>query len=103
MLLKPEARMRAQLVRWRRKIDLLAEKAHAPGRLVSFDTLIHIDELKALHAVAQSKLDEFVLAVGTESARLEFETETAFSHLTVALEQRRPATRAPKRSGETVG
>lgn len=92
--------MRAQLVRWREKIDLLAEKSHAAGRLVSFDTLLYIDELKALHALAQLRLDELTVADGVGRAELEIETATAFSQLASALNQRRSATKTLKPRAE---
>lgn len=100
---KPEARMRAQLMRWRKSIDLMEEKAHAPGRPVGFETLLHIDELKALHAVAQSRLDELAASVAMDRAPLELETKTAFSQLSAALEQRRSVTRARKPPEEAEG
>jgi hypothetical protein len=46
---------------------------------------MHIDELKALHAIAQSKLEEFRTAQATERARLEAEMKSAWDELEAAF------------------
>lgn len=73
-------RMEAQLVRWGTRIDQLAARS-----LSSFDALIHIDELKALRAIAQSKFDELRAAPEIERTELQVEAESAFNELGAAL------------------
>jgi hypothetical protein len=71
--------MEAQLKVWRLKIDRLAVKTD--GVQTSFDTLLHIDELKALHAIAQSKFIQFKAAGDPSRARLETEMTNAWKDL----------------------
>jgi uncharacterized protein (UPF0335 family) len=52
---------------------------------------MHIDELKALHAIAQSKLEEFRTAQATERARLEAEIKTALEDLKAAFKNPKPS------------
>jgi len=77
-------KMEAQLKRWSLKINTLAAKTQA--RIpTSFDTLMHIDELKVLHAITQSKLIEFK-AMKDTMARLKAEMESAWNDLDAALQ-----------------
>ncbi len=83
-------KMEAQLNLWSLKIDDLASKTQVAGVQVGFDALIHVDELKALHAIAQSKLDEFRAAGDTERARLKAEMKSAWNELDAAFKNPRP-------------
>jgi hypothetical protein len=61
--------MEAQLELWSSKIDQLAAKTESAGVRAGFDVVTYIDELKALRAIAHSKLVEFKAAVAVEDAR----------------------------------
>lgn len=63
-------RMDAQLMAWNMRIERLAAKTLQSGHRAGFEDIMHVDELKALHAVAQSKFGRFKVAVK--------ELETAF-------------------------
>jgi hypothetical protein len=78
-------KMDSQLKRWRLKIDQLAAKTQLVGGQAGFDTLMHIDELKALHAIAQSKIDEFRTRPTEERARLKSELKRACNDLDAAF------------------
>lgn len=67
--------MEARLKHWRLKIDHLETKTQVAGVQASFEALMYIDELKALHALAQSKLDEFRAAAATDTKRARLKTE----------------------------
>ena len=96
----PEDKMAAQLSRWSSKIDRLAEKHLVPGSRASLDNLMHLDELKALRAIAQSKFDEFRVSPEQDRAQLEVETKSAFSELDVALTNPMPPRRSVKPASE---
>ncbi|MBK9304635.1 MAG: hypothetical protein IPM94_12305 [bacterium] len=57
-------KMESQLWDWRLRIDRLAIATHKAGCGAGFDATMRVDELKALHAIAQAKHHEF-WAVGT--------------------------------------
>lgn len=78
-------KMESQLQRWGLKIDRLAAKAQMAGGPVGFDTLLHIDELKALHAIAQAKLDELRAGPETQRARRKAELKRACDDLDAAF------------------
>jgi hypothetical protein len=78
-------KMEAQLKLWSLKIKALAAKTQIVATPVRFDSLMHIDELKALHAIAQSKLLEYK-AVRDTSRRLKAEMEKAWNDLDAALQ-----------------
>ena len=82
-------KVEAQLKLWSLRIDDLAAKAQAPGVAAGFDALMYIDELKALHAAAKSKFDEFRAAGDADRARLTTEMESAFTELDTAFKTRR--------------
>jgi hypothetical protein len=82
--------MEAQLKRWGLKIDRLAAKTEIVGVKTGFDTLMHIDELKALHAIAEAKLLEFKLAGDASRARLETEMTNAGEDLEAAINRPMP-------------
>lgn len=80
-------RMETQLRLWSSKIDHLAAKTQVAGVQTRFEALVRIDELKALHAIAQSKLIEFKAAIlaaaagDTKRARLRAEMKKAWNEL----------------------
>lgn len=77
--------MRGQLKRWRSEIDDLTATIQTSGGPVGFETLAHIDELKALHALAHTKFVAFEVMEDTKRARLEAELENIWSELDAAL------------------
>ena len=79
--------METQLRLWGLKIDRLAAKTEIAGAQIGFDTLMHIDELKALHAIAEAKLLELKGAGDTSRARLETEMTNAGKDLEAAFNQ----------------
>lgn len=85
--------MEAQLKLWSLQIDRLAAKTQAAGVQARFDALVYVDELKALRAIAESKLIELKeLAVGdTRRARLRAEVKSAWNELAAALENPKPS------------
>ena len=78
---KMEARLKLRSL----QIDELVAKTQMPGVRAGFDTLMYIDELKALHAIAQSKFDEFRAAGDMGRARLKPEMESAWNELDAAF------------------
>ena len=84
-------KMEAQLKRWEVKIDNLAAKTQTAGVQAGFDALMYVDELKALHAIAQSKFDEFRKAGDTERRRLKTEMKSAWNELDAAFKKRKPS------------
>jgi len=83
-------KMEAQLKRWSLRIDHLAAKTEAAGIRTGFDTLIYVDELKALYAIAHSKFVEFRAAEDTRQARLKAELKTAWDDLEAAFRKPTP-------------
>jgi hypothetical protein len=77
----------AQLASWGCKISELSEQAQTAGARVRFEDLLCIDELKALHAIAQTKLDEFEAATDPERAGLEVEVQGAWVDLAAAFDR----------------
>jgi hypothetical protein len=82
--------MEGQLRAWSVEIDRLMALTQMSGVRAGFDSLIHVDELKALHAIARAKLDEFVAAGTGDRARLEDELERAWSELAAAFKKPMP-------------
>ncbi len=81
-------RMDAQLERWSMRIDQLAAKSQTTGVQPGFEALIHVDELKALHAIAKAKLKECRAANGgTSRVQLEVEMMVAWEDLRAAFEK----------------
>jgi hypothetical protein len=83
-------KMETQLRLWGLKIDRLAAQTEIPGVQASFDTLMHIDELKALRAIAEATLLEFKGAGDTSRARLETEMTNAGKDLEAAFKKPMP-------------
>ena len=73
--------MKGKLRLWGLKIENLAAKTTRAGDRARFDNLMHIDELKALHAIAQSKFDELRSGETTDRTRLETEVESTLNEL----------------------
>lgn len=73
--------MEAQLGRWKAKIDNLAARAPVPSGQTRFDAQLYIDELKALHAIAQTRFDDFKAATAPERTRCEAEFRSAWHEL----------------------
>jgi len=78
-------KMEARLKLRSSQIDELVAKTQMPGVRAGFDALMYIDELKALHAIAQSKFDEFRAAGDVGKARLKPEMESAWNELDAAF------------------
>lgn len=75
----------AQLAIWGRKISELSEKAQRAGARARFEDLLFIDELKAMHAIAQTKFDDLGSATGPQRAGLEVEVQSAWADLAAAF------------------
>jgi hypothetical protein len=78
--------MEVQLRNWSRRIDRLAAVVHGVGTDREYEALVYIDELKALHAIARAKLDEFNAADGAKRRRLEAGLKSAWGDLGAAIE-----------------
>lgn len=79
----------AQLDRWGLMIRKLSEQMLSAGATTRFDDLLDVDELKALHAIAQTKLDALRAATGPERSALDLEATGAWTDLAAAFERRR--------------
>lgn len=82
-------KMEAQLKLWSLKIDHLATETQVAGVQARFDALMYVDELKALHAIAQSKLIELKAVGDTRRARLKAEMKCAWNDLDAAFKDLR--------------
>ena len=82
--------MEVQLNVWSLKIDKLVAKTQRAGVQARFEVLMYIDELKALHAIAQSKLSECKVVEDTRRARLEAEMQSAWGDLDAAFKNPMP-------------
>lgn len=78
-------KMGAQLERWGSKIDRLADKNQMSCRRATFEALTHVDELKVLLAIAQSKFDELGTVEDRDRGRLHAELRTAWNDLEAAF------------------
>jgi hypothetical protein len=96
-----DQRMEAQLGLWGLKIETLAAKALTPGIPIGFETLMRIDELKALFAIAQSRFEDFRAAGHDERAGLEVEMKLASDELDAAFEKARPHRKRRNAQSET--
>ena len=89
--------MEAQLRLWGRQIGRLAANIQSTGRRARFDALLHIDELKALLAIAETTLVELkavaaTAAVGdTKHARLRSDMKVAWDELAAAFNNPNPS------------
>lgn len=80
----------AQLKLWGAKIDGLAARAEKAGSRARFEDLIYVDELKALHVIALSKLEELKTAGETRRTDLKVGVESARDELETAIKKSRP-------------
>ncbi len=85
------AKIRTQLEFWSLRIDHLAARTQMSHGEPSFDALVHIDELKALLAIAQAKVDALVAGAGRERPDLEGELKCVMNDLAGAIKD--PLTR----------
>jgi hypothetical protein len=85
-------KMGVQLKRWGLEIDRLAAETQMAGVHAEFDSLLYIDELKVLHAIAQTKFDAFRALEDTRRARLKAEMKSAWHDLETALGKRERGT-----------
>jgi hypothetical protein len=80
----------AQLKRWSLKIDRLVDKTQMDGVRPRYAVVLYVDELKALHAVAQSKFDEFRAAGQAERTGLRAGMRSAWDDLEAAFKKPMP-------------
>lgn len=83
-------KMEAQLARWNEKIEQRAVRCLQKGGPVSFEALMHVDELKALHAIATAKLGELRAAGNADRKRIEAEMRSAGNDVAAALKRTMP-------------
>ncbi len=93
--------MEAHLRVWRTQIDELASRTQRPGAQAQFDSLMHVDELKALHAIAQSKFDAYRAAGGAERAIIKHELKRAWDELEAAFKDPKPRRKGRKSECKT--
>ncbi len=84
--------MEAQLKLWSIRIDHLAARTLQPGVRASFDALIYIDELKALHAIAVAEYEAIRNAAPEKRAELMAGLSGVWDDLGTALKVKRPPT-----------
>jgi hypothetical protein len=82
--------MEAQLEHWSSQIDRLAAETQGAEVQARFDALMYVDELKALHAIARSKLIELQGAEDATRARLQAEMKGAWDDLDAAFKSPMP-------------
>ena len=82
--------MEAQLEIWSLKIDKLVAKTQRAGVQARFEVLMYVDELKALHAIAQSKLSACKAVEDTRRTHLEGEMQSAWGDLVAAFKNPMP-------------
>lgn len=81
-------RMEAQLKLWSRSIDKLVASMQLDGKRPGTPVLLHVDELKVLHATALARMNEYRDGGGEgaeEEARREGELEKAWKELEAAF------------------
>jgi hypothetical protein len=93
-------RMEGHLRLWRLQIDELASRTQRLGAQPRFDSLMHVDELKALLAIAQSKFDAYRAAGEAERRQLKIELKRAWDELEAALKDPKP--RIKRRKSDRV-
>jgi len=84
------ARVEAQLKLLSSKIEHLVARSQIAGVPARFDTLMHIDELKALHAIGLAQLTAYKAADGTKQARIRDEMERSWNDVENAVKRRLP-------------
>jgi hypothetical protein len=78
-------KMKSQLKLWSLEIDKLAAATQTPGVRTGFDDLMYVDELKALHVLAQTRFDQYRAAGDAERESLAIEMESAWNELVAAF------------------
>jgi hypothetical protein len=78
-------KLEAQLRLWKLRIDGLANRPQMTNARAGFEAHMYIDELKALHAIAQSEFDELRAATNKTEPRLEARMKIAWDDLATAL------------------
>ncbi|MBA4378216.1 MAG: hypothetical protein C0395_06095 [Gemmatimonas sp.] len=78
-------KMESQLWDWRLRIDRLAIETHKAGGGAGFDATMRVDELKALHAIAQARHHEFWAVGDLKRLRLIPDLEGAWNNLLAAF------------------
>ena len=78
-------KMESQLELWGLKISEVAARTYRVGVPARHETLMGVDELKALHAIAQEKFDAFKAAKDQQRARLEAGLKIAWRELEAAF------------------
>jgi hypothetical protein len=76
----------AQLQRWHLTITRLEGAVHGVGSQKDFEALVYLDELKLLHAIAQSKLEEYKSSDHPKRRQLRAGLNRAWSDLGVAID-----------------
>lgn len=82
--------MARQLEFWGRRIRELTEQSERSGKRMSFEELMNLDELRALHVIATSRLEALQTASDTERTSIEGEIDIMSSELQSALGRPRP-------------
>ena len=82
--------MELQLGAWSAKIGSLNAAHLQSGVHARFETVIYLDELRALHAIARSNFDRYRAAGAPERAELEPALEAAWDELATAMKRRPP-------------
>lgn len=92
-----EATERArELEFWGRRIRELTEQTQRAGKRTSFEVIMNLDELRALHVIATSRMQALYAATGAERTSIEGEIDIMSSELQSALGRPRPRIRGTK-------
>lgn len=83
-------KMEEQLEDWRLRIDRLADEMQRDSAPVGFFTLMQIDELKALHAIAKTDLDKFKAGNNQKRVWLRTGMKKSWDELEIALKKTKP-------------
>ncbi len=93
--------METRLRLWQLEIDDLVARIQLSGLQVGFDDQMRVDELKALHAIAQTRFDALKAAGTAKRPRLREGLTVACRDFEAALG--RPGGRARRRDGGSGG
>ena len=80
-------KMETRLKQWGAKLDAFMAKAEEAGAEMKIDYRKHLDDLKAKHKAAQSKLDELKAARGEEWKSFMAGVESAGNELEAAFKK----------------
>lgn len=89
--------METRLRLWQLEIDDLVARIQLSGVQAGFDAQMHVDELKALHAIAQTRFDALKAAGTGKRPRLQAELTVACRDFAAVLG--RPGGRSRRRDG----